>query len=65
MLVMAQQPMRPSNRLAIERDHEERALAERLREAARRPPEENLAAGLALMRTAEEFRAAFAKPTSR
>jgi hypothetical protein len=62
---MAQQPTSSLDRLAVERSREERALAERLREAARRPPEENLAVGLALIRTAEELRAAFAKPTAR
>jgi len=62
---MTEQHPPPSDRFAIEREYEERALADRLRRAGRRPPAENLAAGIELMRTAEDFRAAFAKPAAR
>jgi hypothetical protein len=58
-------PPSPSDRFATEREHEQRALAERLRRAGRLSPAENLAAGIALMSVAEEFRAAFAKPPDR
>jgi len=56
---MTAQNLAPEDRLAIEREREERASSERLRRAARRPPAANLEAGLALIRTAEALRAAF------
>jgi hypothetical protein len=60
---MVSQPS-AADRLERERRLEERALAERLRRAAQRPLEENLAAGLELIRTGQTFKAAF-EPRSR
>lgn len=58
---MTQQHPQPSDRIAIEHEREQRALAERLQRSGRSSPAENLAAGIALMSVAEDFRAAFAK----
>lgn len=62
---MAQRQPTAADRFERERRLEEQALAERLRRAARRAPEENLAAGLELIATTQAFQKAFAPEPKR